>query len=109
LTVNLTVKFSERSVSEFYRQTGFRNAQKPTNYRVSATQDRAAWEIIEFFASCRSVDTRLIQCSHLHQQTPITGATPFIDDSPEVTGAFRGYLLLSVTEVHVGYVYTESG
>jgi hypothetical protein len=50
----------------------------------------------------------LIQCWHFHQQTPITGATPLIDDSPEVTGAFRGYLLLSVTEAHVGFVYTES-
>jgi hypothetical protein len=89
--------------------TGFRNARKPTKYGVSATQVRPAWEIIEFFARCHSADTRLIRCWHMSQKTPITEAAHFlIDESPEVAGAFREYLLLGVTEVHVGYVYTES-
>jgi hypothetical protein len=57
---------------------------------------------------CHSVDTRLIQCWHVNQQTQITGAAHvLIDDSPG-RGAFSAYLSLSVTEVHVEYVYTES-
>jgi hypothetical protein len=34
---------------------------------------------------------------------------PLIDDSPEVKGALRGYVLIGVTGVHGGYVHTESG
>jgi hypothetical protein len=94
------------------------NNRDPKPFVWTKTADQILESITRFciglgnhrvFPRRHSVDTRLIRCWYVSQWTPITeAALVLIDDSPEVVGAFRAYLLLGVTEVHVGYVYTES-
>jgi hypothetical protein len=87
-----------RSVSQFYRQTGFQIARKATILVVFGAPHRRAWEIIEFSAESHGVDTRLIQCWHANKQNPITRAAHVLSDSPpKVLTAFRGFLSRAVT------------
>ena len=80
------------SVSEFYRQTDFRIARKPTNHGVFCHPDRLAWEIIGFSAESHGADTRLIQCWHAFQRNTITHVPRVVsEDPPKFLRAFRSF------------------
>jgi hypothetical protein len=98
LTVNLTVKLFRHSVSDFYRQSGFAIAQKPTNNGVFRAPNRLAGQFTEIFAEKHVADARLIRCWHAFQQNPIAQAPLIVsDNSPKFLRTLLGFMSLAVT------------
>jgi hypothetical protein len=95
-------KTFRRPVSDFYRQTRFEFAQKPTNSGVFRAPNGRAEQFIGFFVENDVDYARLIRCLRGFQQYATTQTPRVVAYRlPKFVRALRGFLSLAVTKVHI--------